>query len=308
MDTQEIQIVEVSPDVVYQQDKAQIDIQISTAKAYPRNIKRATENSIAVVTMDEETAASCHYSLPRGGKRISGPSVHMARIIAQNWGNLRVESKVVAVEDKMVTSQAVAFDLENNLAIKVEVKRSIMTKSGRMNNDMIVVTGNAANAISMRNAILAVVPKAVVDKVYNAAKQVMTGDISDKNKLLKKRKQVFDTFKDDYDVSEKELLEAVGRSSVKDINAEDLVTLIGLGQAIRDGDTSVEEQFRKVPSKMTAKQAEKADQDEEQKRIIKFITEAKNLKELKELQPFVSEGIISDAYDKKESELEKSKP
>lgn len=307
MDTQEIQIVEVSPDVVYQQDKAQIDIQISTAKAYPRNIKRATENSIAVVTMDEQTASSCHYSLPRGNKRISGPSVHMARIIAQNWGNLRVESKIVGVEDKMVTSQAVAFDLENNLAIKVEVKRSIMTKSGRMNNDMIVVTGNAANAISMRNAILAVVPKAVVDKVYNAAKQVMTGDISDKNKLLKKRKQVFDTFKDDYDVSEKELLEAVGRSSVKDINAEDLVTLIGLGQAIRDGDTTVEEQFRSVPTKMTAKQAEKADQDEEQQRIIKWINEAKTIEQLEELQTFVSEGPISEAYDKKESELKKSK-
>lgn len=307
MDTQEIQIVEVSPGVVYQQDKAQIDIQISTAKAYPRNIKRATENSIAVVTMDEQTASSCHYSLPRGNKRISGPSVHMARIIAQNWGNLRVESKIVGVEDKMVTSQAVAFDLENNLAIKVEVKRSIMTKSGRMNNDMIVVTGNAANAISMRNAILAVVPKAVVDKVYNAAKQVMTGDISDKNKLLKKRKQVFDTFKDDYDVSEKELLEAVGRSSVKDINAEDLVTLIGLGQAIRDGDTTVEEQFRSVPTKMTAKQAEKADQDEEQQRIIKWINEAKTIEQLEQLQTFVSEGPISEAYDKKESELKKSK-
>lgn len=307
MDTQEIQIVEVSPDVVYQQDKAQIDIQISTAKSFPRNIKRATENSIAVVTMDEQTASSCHYSLPRGNKRISGPSVHMARIIAQNWGNLRVESKIVGVEDKMVTSQAVAFDLENNLAIKVEVKRSIMTKSGRMNNDMIVVTGNAANAISMRNAILAVVPKAVVDKVYNAAKQVMTGDISDKNKLLKKRKQVFDTFKDDYDVSEKELLEAVGRSSVKDINAEDLVTLIGLGQAIRDGDTTVEEQFRSVPTKMTAKQVEKADQDEEQQRIIKWINEAKTMEALEELQTFVSEGPISEAYEKKESELKKSK-
>lgn len=30
--------LQVSPDVVYSQDKASIDIQISTAKAYPRNI------------------------------------------------------------------------------------------------------------------------------------------------------------------------------------------------------------------------------------------------------------------------------
>jgi hypothetical protein len=240
-------------DVIYLQDKASLDMQITTAKAYPRNVKRAVDNCIALVTMDVETASTCAYSLPRGGKTVTGASVHLAKIIAQSWGNLRAEAKVVAIDNKHVTSQAVCFDLENNLAIKVEVKRSIMDKNGhRYKDDMITVTGNAANAIALRNAILSVIPKAVIDKVYNEARRVITGDISDKAKLIAKRKQVLDGFKDVYGVSEAEVLKVIGKASIEHIDGEDLVNLIGLAQAIKDGDTSVDETFRKTDKSTAA--------------------------------------------------------
>jgi hypothetical protein len=239
-------------DVVYQQDKATIDMQISTAKAYPRNIKRATENSITVVTMDTDTASTCTYAVPRGGKQITGPSIHLAKILAQFWGNLRIEAKVINIDAKHITSQAVAYDLENNLAIKVEVKRSITGKYGRFNDDMITVTGNAGNSIAMRNAILSVIPRAVVDKVYNEAKKTITGDISDATKLMAKRKKVLDQFKDVYNVTEAEVLKSIGKASIDHIDADNLVTLIGIGQAIKDGDTTIEEAFKsKVKDKTT---------------------------------------------------------
>lgn len=37
---------------VYQQDKALIDMQIATAKRYPRNLQKAIQNCITIVTMD----------------------------------------------------------------------------------------------------------------------------------------------------------------------------------------------------------------------------------------------------------------
>ena len=230
--------------VVYNQDKAAIDVQIATAKNYPRNVQRAISNSIAIVTLDSETASTCTYSLPRGGKPITGPTVHLAKILAQNWGNLRVEAKVISVERATLTSQAIAFDLENNLAIKVEVKRSIMGKSGRFNEDMIVVTGNAANAIALRNAILAVIPRGIVDKVYREATKTITGDLSDETKLITKRKKVLDGFANTYGVAEREVLNAIGKAAVEHITQEDLVVLIGIGQAIKDGDTTVEMAFK----------------------------------------------------------------
>lgn len=245
-----LEVVEqISPEIIYQQDKAHIDVQISTAKAFPRNIKRSVDNAIAIVTLDQDTAKTCTYSVPRGQKTITGPSVHLSKILAQVWGNLRIEAKVVNIDTRHITSEAICFDLENNLAIKTQVKRSIMTKSGRMNDDMITVTGNASNSIALRNAILSVIPRAIVDKVYNAAKQTITGDLSDKNKLIAKRKQVFDALKDTYKVTEEEVLAAVGKAAIDHITADDIVVIIGIGQAIKDGDTTVESAFKKVTVK-----------------------------------------------------------
>jgi len=258
-------------------EEGAINAQVATAHAYPRDIKRSLNNAIATATMDEETAQTCNYSLPRGGKTISGPSVHLAKIIAQTWGNMRVEASISSIDSGTITSQAVAFDLENNLAIKIEVKRSIMTKKGRMNDDMITVTGNAANAIAMRNAILSVVPKSIVDKVYNAAKALITGDISDEAKMIKRRDDVFSMFSDKLSVTEQELLTLMGKPKKDNIDKDDLVTLIGVAQAIKDGDTTVEQTFRPKRNKPSQK-------DEESERVSSFIEKAETLDDLEMLK------------------------
>jgi hypothetical protein len=272
--------MQVSPEIIYQQDKAAIDMQITTAKAYPRNLLKSIQNAIAIVTMDAETAKTCTYSVPRGGKAITGPSVHLAKILAQTWGNLRVEAKVVSIDQTQVTCEAVCFDLENNLAIKTQVKRSIMSRNGRYNDDMITVTGNAGNSIALRNAVLSVIPRNVVDKVYNSARQTITGDISDETKLIAKRKQVVDALKDTYSVKEEEVLRAVGKAAIQHLTADDLVTLIGIGTAIKDGDTTVDQAFRKVKD-------EPVKVDKEAERIIALINSAETELQLTNIKAFV---------------------
>jgi hypothetical protein len=292
--------ISVSPEVVYQQDRAAIDVQISTAKAYPRNLKRSVENAIAIVTMDKETAATCTYSVPRGGKPITGPSVHLAKIIAQVWGNLRIEAKVVGTDATQVTCQSVAFDLENNLAIKVEVKRSIVGKQGRYSEDMIVVAGNAGNSIALRNAVLSVIPRAVVDKVYKAAIQTITGDVSDKNKLIAKRKKVVDALKESYAISEIEILSAVGKASLDHIGPDEIVVLIGIGTAIKEGDTTVDQAFRSSKRPAPVNTAEK-----EKERITLMIKDAKDLTELENLmsQNLVLSPDQVELFDQRKEEL-----
>ena len=243
---------------MYEQEKALIDVQIATAKAYPRNMRRATDGAIAIATMDKETAASCGYALPRAGKNITGPSVHLANIILQQWGNIRVDSRVIGNDGKHVTSESICHDLETNVAVRVQVKRKITDKSGKtFNEDMITVTGNAANAIAKRNAVFSVVPKSVVNKVYQSAIGLLTGDISDDTKLAAGRVKVIEGLKQAFNVTEAEVLKSIGKSSVDHIGAEDLVTLIGFGQAIKDGDTTAESVFR--PEKVGSKKNEAYD-------------------------------------------------
>lgn len=298
-ETTELMPVQINGEVAMLQEKAQIDVQISTAKAFPRNIKRSTDNAIAIATLDADTASTCTYSVPRGGKAITGPSVHLAKIIAQVWGNMRIEAKVIDVDGKNVTSQAIAFDLESNVAMKVEVKRSILTKSGRMSEDMIVVTGNAANSIALRNAIFAVVPKAVTDKVYKASLQAITGDISDETKLLKKRKQVVDALIQTYGVTEKEILSSVGKSAIEHIGQDEIVVLIGIGTAIKDGDTTVDQAFR---NKNTVPEQKKDKSEIEKDRLILMINDAETKEDLNKIKKDVPNDLL-DLFNQKMTEV-----
>lgn len=256
MKTDEIQITPIGVEVVEAQERAGYDIQIATAKKYPRDLQRVKENTLAIVTMDKKVAESCRYALPRGGKPINGPSVHLARIIAQQYGNVRVDSRVTQITATQVVSEAVCFDLETNYAVKVEVRRSIVGNRGRYNEDMITVTGNAANAIAFRNAVFNVIPKGLADIAYQGALNAVTGDLSDEDKLRAARVKALGYFKSEYGVEETEVLNALGLRAATQIKAEQIADLKGIIQAIKDGDTTVEETFPKPKADASEKIAE----------------------------------------------------
>lgn len=301
--TEETQIITVSAqEIIMQQDKAQIDMQIATAKAYPRNVTRATNNVVALVQMDAEFADKCNYALKRGGKVISGPSVNLAKAIIQEWGNMRIDTKVVGESATQITSEGLCWDLEKNLAVKVQVKRSIMGNKGRYNDDMITVTGNAANSIALRNAVFAVLPAAVVNKTYKAAIAMITGDISTADKLNLERKKLLDAFKDVYKVTEQEVLDYVGKAAVETLTVEDIVLLKGVGTAIKNGDATVEDQFRPKPAVPLTKTASEKEQD----RLVSFIERAKTVQELNLLAEHIT-AETQDLFKTKLEELTKPK-
>ena len=204
--------------------------------------------------MNQETAQSCSYALPRGGKPITGPSVHLAKIIVSNWGNMRTEAKVVQITDKQVISRGTCWDLETNVASAFEVRRSIIGKNGqRFSDDMITVTGNAANSIAYRNAVFAVIPKAITDRVYYAAQKFITGDLSDYDKLLKVRTGVLNNFKNNYGITEEEVVKMCGKQTANQIGADEISMLMGTIQALKDEDTTVDELMKPIRESKEAK-------------------------------------------------------
>lgn len=236
-------------------ERANVDSQIATAKQYPRDLRRAINNSIAMATLDVPTAQSCGYALPRGGKPITGPSVHLAKLIVSNYGNIRAEAKVVQITDKQVISRGTCWDLENNVATAFEVRRSIVGRTGqRFSDDMITVTGNAANSIAYRNAVFSVIPRAITDKVYQAAQHCITGDLSDEDKIIARRKKCIDYFKDEFGITEQEVVMLCGKKTVNQIKANEIALLLGITQSLTDGDTTVDElmkPYRKEETKNT---------------------------------------------------------
>jgi cyclophilin family peptidyl-prolyl cis-trans isomerase len=113
--------------------KAEVDIAISTAKRWPRSVQRFKAEAISMATVDEETAASCFYTLKRKNQNgdqtvIQGESIRLAEICAVSWGNIRHASRVIEVGDTFIVAQGIAHDLQTNNYASREVRRRITTR------------------------------------------------------------------------------------------------------------------------------------------------------------------------------------
>ena len=237
-------IIEVkTAEIVAAEVRADIDAQVATAKTYPRNLTNVLSEIETMATLDEETAMECFYVLPRRDKDIEGVSVRLAEIIASAWGNLRVQTRITANDGKMITAQAVCHDLEKNVAISVEVKRRITDKYGKtFNGYMQVVTGNAASAIAFRNAVLKVIPRAVTKRTLDTIKKVSLGSAAD---MTTRRKNVV-AFYSKFNITEEQLLQFLDVDKADRITAEQLFTLQGIANAIREGSTTAQESILDV--------------------------------------------------------------
>ncbi len=242
--------------------RAELDTQISTAKAYPRNAKRAVEYATELATMDEATAQSCFYVLPRkekdgSKKEIKGGSIRLAEIMANAWGNIHAATRIVENDGRHITAEGIAWDLETNVKISMQNKVSIRfgEKDGKggytANADMQTVLSNAASAKALRNAIFKVIPKALVDMVREKAMNFSVGD--QKTKTAKVN-EIFDKLVK-MGLDKQKIMNYYGHASLSEFTTEDLRSLLGVGTAIKEGVIKVDEVFEIEKSEDNSKRA-----------------------------------------------------
>lgn len=228
--------------------RADFDVQISTAKRYPmhsdqRGLERFRNDAITMATLDQDTAESCLFALPRGGKTIEGKSVRLAEIVVAAYGNIKAGARIIETNDNEVVAQGVCHDLERNVSQSAEVRRRITDKNGkRYNEDLIILTCNAACSIAFRNAVFKVIPGALCEPVYKAAKLMATGN---KQTLDIRRAKAIQQFAL-MGVTQDQILTRLNKSAISFIDGDDLALLIGLYKAIKDGEASVDETFPQV--------------------------------------------------------------
>ena len=234
-------------------EKAQVDIQIATAKQYPRNLQKVKKEIIEMATMDEETAESCFFSLPRAGRTIQGESVRLAEIVFSAYGNMRVETNVIETVDRSenpyVVVQARVLDLEKNVARSITKRRRITKKKRNPypDEDDITLAINAASAIAFRDVVLKTVPKTLIRPAYKAALSVATGG----NLPIEARiAKAFDKFAS-IGVLKDRILLFLEKEDEAEINQEDLEKLIGVFNAIRQKETTIEAEFPRVKKEET---------------------------------------------------------
>jgi hypothetical protein len=251
MENQEIEVItqDKGDTALYLLTKAEIDSSIATAKAFPRSIKKFMDKTLSIATISENVAASCTYALPRAGGSLSGPSIRLAEIVASSYTNIRYGGRVIANDGKMITAQGICIDLENNTNCTVEVSRKITDKTGKtFTLDMQVVTGNAAIAIAIRNAIFKVIPSALIGEIYEHIQTVARGTAET---LVVRRNKAVDYFRG-LKVTDKQICAALEIQKIEDIDLDKLFILTGFKESIRNGDGTVESIFNPNPEKAKA--------------------------------------------------------
>lgn len=237
------ELVTDTPDVLGTLNRAEIDVAIATANRYPRSIKQFVSDATELATLDEDTAASMFYVLPRGGKKIEGASIRLAEVIGHAYGNLRYGGRIVHVGARTVTAQGVCFDLQKNLSATVEAERRITDKSGkRYPDDMIVVTCQAAISIAIRNAIFRVVPRALWEPIYRKARAAAIGSAES---MASKREKLFVAFSK-LGASEADVLAIVGRKGREEVTLDDLQDMRGVYTSLTEGLTTIESVLAEV--------------------------------------------------------------
>lgn len=251
----EIKIIEVT--ALEAQTKAEIDMQVATAKRWPREIKRTIKNVQDLATVDQKTAAGCFYSMKRGDNKIEGPSVRLAEIVASSWGNIRSGARMISDDGTTITCQGFCMDLETNSAIQVEVKSRVTTKEGkRYSEDMIVMAANAANAKALRNAIFRVIPMAVFNTIMSEIKQVAIG--ANTGESIEKRVEKAVSYFEKLGVTRERILSVVEKKKITDMDEEDLVMLTGLKTSIADKEITLDEAFPVTNKETSQERSDKA--------------------------------------------------
>ena len=222
--------------------RVEIDQQVATAKAYPRNVPQLKKELTALVTMDEDTADDCIYALPRGQKHIKGPSARFADALISYWGNARSGAFITQVnfEEKFVEAIGSFQDVERNVIRQRRVRRPIVTSRGQIyNTDMINMTGNAACVIAERNAILNGIPKSLWSGAYEQAFALVAGTVKTLGEKLERAEKAFALM----GITMDQVLEKLGHKDISKIVPDDIVTMRGMLTALKTGEETVETIF-----------------------------------------------------------------
>lgn len=227
-----------------------IEAQVVMAKKFPRDEIRA-EQRILKACQRTALAEEAEYEFPRGNETVKGPSIRLAEVIAQNWGNLEFGIRELEQRPGSSTMEAYAWDIENNVyrSQSFEAAHVRDLKGGKRQavdsaRDIYEVTANMG-ARRMRACILQLIPGDIVDKAVDECRKTLKGDIGkDATKIVKLARKAVDAFSK-HGITQAMMEEKCGRP-MDQWDAEILTEFSSISVSLRDGIAKPADFFEKA--------------------------------------------------------------
>jgi len=229
-------------DVASTRASQEVQAAMVVAKRFPRN-ETDSFNRIMQACRRPSLAEAAVYEFPKGGSKVTGPSIRLAEVLARAWGNLECGVTEIEQRDGESTMLAFAWDLETNTRISrtFVVKHELRTKQGTKTltdpRDIYEMTANQG-ARRLRACILATIPGDVVDAAVTQCEQTMAGNSTEP--LADRVRKMVVAF-GDHGISQAMIEKRLGHALTAATEHE-LVSLRKVYQSIKDG-MSGREQF-----------------------------------------------------------------
>lgn len=223
---------------------------IFLAKQFPRNYFEA-ERRILDACKRTSLAATSMYAYKRGNSKVEGPSIRLAEVLAQNWGNLSYGIKELEQREGESVAMAYCWDLETNVRQEKVFTVKHVRKSGQSLNKLtdprdIYERVASDGARRLRACVLGVIPGDVVEMAVEQCRQTLAGQ---SDKPLKERVSIALThFKEKYGVTQ-EMIEDHFGYTVSSFSEYDLVQLTSIRNSLKDGLSQVDDWFDKNKGK-----------------------------------------------------------
>lgn len=178
-DFNEIVPVQTTATVAIEQNRAMHEVQAAyvIAKKFPRD-QNAAYTRVIESCKRISLAEKAMYSYPRGGKPVTGPSIRLAEVLAQNYGNLDFGIREIERKNGVSIAESYCVDLETNtrqtkqFEVPHEYKANgVMKKITDQREIYELVANNAARRL--RACILGVIPIDFVEAAVDQCKKTI---------------------------------------------------------------------------------------------------------------------------------------
>jgi len=285
--------------------------QSAVAIQRPRDMEAASRNALALLEMDPEEAQNAFYSIPYKSKQngetvtvyVEGLSVHAAKTLALVWGNCHFTAYVVSEDDEKVVCEGRFLDYQTNVGSTAQwvVSKMFHPRQGnpyRLRADKLQTAIQSGLAKACRNAILGGIPFPVRNRFFAKAREIAVRLVGDGlGKLL----GAFDHFG-----VEREQLETVVGKPCANWTKGDIGRLRGVFNAIKAGESTIDDFLETGPSeeelkaaaaaKVEAEERAKAEEAERLRHELEARREAERQKEARRAarEPQTSQGYPLD--------------
>lgn len=242
---------EAAVESAVQREVAEVQGAVVVAHRFPRNQIAAMDRILQACTR-VSLAEQALYSYSRGGNEISGPSIRLAEVLAQNWGNINfgtreIEQRAYAGRPGESTVVSYCWDLETNVRDErvFQVKH---VRHARENVTTLTDTRDIYEAVAnqgarrLRACILAVIPGDVVETAVQQCEATLLAKADTSPEAVGKLVKAFEPF----GVS-KAQIEARIQRRVDTIRPAQIIQLRKVWSSLNDGMSVPGDWFQPTP-------------------------------------------------------------